>query len=280
MAGKKKAYYDGFSDREVPVVHYNKSNMRDVPSLPTKDRLNGPPEKIYASRHTLARRASSSPPTQACVVVNPPALVRRSKSGNIMKFKTQKESIRRSYGSLNSLGRSCSSVQSGGSNVSFQKVCVREYPRCVGDNPSVTSGPALTIGWDPLTSRDFSVDDYEKTRIGNKCFKISAKHRSHILQNEWNVPSSHILQASIDSKCVRNQRMETIKQSKREKKIERVMETTLEAMNKLSCHKDLDKKAGDEITKKRKCSFYSYSKPTEGRVFDFESTLRGDGTLF
>eukprot|EP00571_Detonula_confervacea_P009108 CAMPEP_0172316166 /NCGR_PEP_ID=MMETSP1058-20130122/27491_1 /TAXON_ID=83371 /ORGANISM="Detonula confervacea, Strain CCMP 353" /LENGTH=420 /DNA_ID=CAMNT_0013030423 /DNA_START=30 /DNA_END=1292 /DNA_ORIENTATION=+ len=46
--------------------------------------------------------------------------------------------------------------------VSFARVNIREYERVLGDNPSVTSGPPLSIGWryapEPLSMK---VDEYE-----------------------------------------------------------------------------------------------------------------------
>ena len=48
-------------------------------------------------------------------------------------------------------------------SVSFAQVKIREYERVMGDNPSVRSGPPLSIGWryvDEPTS--ISIDDYEE----------------------------------------------------------------------------------------------------------------------
>lgn len=39
--------------------------------------------------------------------------------------------------------------------VSFDKVIIREYPICLGNNPSVSRGPPLTIDWDPMTHLEF-----------------------------------------------------------------------------------------------------------------------------
>ena len=75
-----------------------------------------------------------------------------SSSGSILVQKTQNESMRSSYGStgqiLKNLKNSSRSFTSASSstkrNVSFDKVSIREYPRCVGDNPSVTTGPPMS----------------------------------------------------------------------------------------------------------------------------------------
>jgi len=52
-------------------------------------------------------------------------------------------------------------------SVSFADVEVRSYPIILGDNPAVSAGPPVTIGWDPSSYlAPCSVDDYEKEREG------------------------------------------------------------------------------------------------------------------
>jgi hypothetical protein len=50
--------------------------------------------------------------------------------------------------------------------VSFDKIEIREYPRCLGENPSVTSGPPLSIGWNHSQSYVLDVDQYENFKDG------------------------------------------------------------------------------------------------------------------
>jgi len=97
-------------------------------------------EQILASRHQLRRPNSEVKMTKT------------TSSGSILVQKTQNESMRSSYGStgqiLKNLKNSSRSFTSASSstkrNVSFDKVSIREYPRCVGDNPSVTTGPPMS----------------------------------------------------------------------------------------------------------------------------------------
>ena len=84
-------------------------------------------EQILASRHQLRRPNSEVKMTKT------------TSSGSNLVRKTQNESMRSSYGST---GQTASS--STKRNVSFDKVSIREYPRCVGDNPSVTTGPPMS----------------------------------------------------------------------------------------------------------------------------------------
>ena len=52
------------------------------------------------------------------------------------------------------------------SSVCFASVQVREYPRILGDNPSVTSGPPISLSWnyDQDTSGLCSIDEWESKR--------------------------------------------------------------------------------------------------------------------
>lgn len=48
--------------------------------------------------------------------------------------------------------------------VSFTNVEVRVFPRCLGDNPSVSEGPPLALGLKPCHVFTQNVDEYEKKR--------------------------------------------------------------------------------------------------------------------
>ena len=49
-------------------------------------------------------------------------------------------------------------------SVTFTSTEVREYPIELGDNPSVSSGPPLTIGWTYISRHKIPIDDYEAGR--------------------------------------------------------------------------------------------------------------------
>lgn len=93
--------------------------------------------KITPSRHQLTRRETQ----------------RRTSKRGIMVHKTQDESACSIYkrksltcpdlaSSVTSYGSS-RTLSSSSRNVSFNKVGIREYPRCVGDNPGVKAGPPM-----------------------------------------------------------------------------------------------------------------------------------------
>ena len=49
--------------------------------------------------------------------------------------------------------------------VSFSIVHIQEYPYAIGDNPSVLSGPPLTIGWKSAHTVEVPLDEHERIRI-------------------------------------------------------------------------------------------------------------------
>ena len=49
-------------------------------------------------------------------------------------------------------------------HVSFHQIEIREHCRTLGDNPSVSKGPALAIDWESCDLGSVSLDDYERLR--------------------------------------------------------------------------------------------------------------------
>jgi hypothetical protein len=73
--------------------------------------------------------------------------------------------------------------------VSFSDVHVIEFPIELGDNPSVTRGCPLTLGWDVLSRTSYDVDTYESIRPIDqrrsvKNLRISPSRRTQILLDQ------------------------------------------------------------------------------------------------
>lgn len=49
-------------------------------------------------------------------------------------------------------------------NVSFSEIHIREYDVCVGDNPSCSIGPPISLDWTYRNTTVISVDDHEANR--------------------------------------------------------------------------------------------------------------------
>lgn len=73
--------------------------------------------------------------------------------------------------------------------VSFYRIEIREYNRCVGDNPSVTAGAPISIGWEyNKKHKYFNVAQYESYRGGNARrkqvdYRLSPETRRDLLKD-------------------------------------------------------------------------------------------------
>jgi hypothetical protein len=63
-----------------------------------------------------------------------------------------------------SLSKSFCSDDSERRSVKFSTIEVRSHPMIMGDNPSVSSGPPVTIDWEHQDVEQFDVSDYEKSK--------------------------------------------------------------------------------------------------------------------
>lgn len=143
---------------QTVALHRKKTEDFDMPqkigsSAPML--LGRTPAKITVSRHELTRSRHPDSHSNATKKI--------LRSSSILIRKTQDESLRSSFRSTDLLtctsepslmqnstwgardsAKSFASTVSMNSNVSFGTVSIREYPRCVGDNPSVRLGPPMT----------------------------------------------------------------------------------------------------------------------------------------
>mmetsp|Transcript_11319 Transcript_11319/g.17510 ORF Transcript_11319/g.17510 Transcript_11319/m.17510 type:complete len:302 (+) Transcript_11319:195-1100(+) len=97
-------------------------------------------------------------------------------------------------------------------NVSFTKIEWREYERALSDNPSVSVGPALGIGWVYNDAGSVEIEDYEK----KKCYRrdatqlrIPSRVRESILREEWGVSRQDLQKATKEINITKNQRRKT-----------------------------------------------------------------------
>jgi hypothetical protein len=94
-------------------------------------------------------------------------------------------------------------------NVSFDLVHFREYERALGDNPSVSSGPPLSIGWAHTETVALPLDDYEKMNPKSRTKEelvVPAPIRALILREQAHVGRSHLRMAEKEVNIIKNQR--------------------------------------------------------------------------
>mmetsp|Transcript_2888 Transcript_2888/g.4135 ORF Transcript_2888/g.4135 Transcript_2888/m.4135 type:complete len:260 (+) Transcript_2888:203-982(+) len=135
------------------------------------------------------------------------------------------------------------SVSSGNLSVSFSAVEIREYEIQMGDNPSVSSGPPLTIAWDYFNEAKIDIDVYEAncpdTRNRNQIL-LPYKERWRRLAEQAKLTDDEIFEETKKVNVARRLRAETISNldgaqwEERMEKIQRWMRNLFRKKLKLS----------------------------------------------
>eukprot|EP00521_Asterionellopsis_glacialis_P007947 CAMPEP_0195287276 /NCGR_PEP_ID=MMETSP0707-20130614/4405_1 /TAXON_ID=33640 /ORGANISM="Asterionellopsis glacialis, Strain CCMP134" /LENGTH=242 /DNA_ID=CAMNT_0040347017 /DNA_START=51 /DNA_END=779 /DNA_ORIENTATION=+ len=145
-----------------------------------------------------------------------------------LKVKTQEESLHRNWLSTAPLPtagpiliapqdpqHSDSDAESSPTiDLKFSTVDVQEHSYELGDNPSVSSGAPLTIGWEPFRAFTMSVDDYESERLLHRspsCNRIPKFDRDEILK-EAGYSRSQLVEAT---KALQKLKKQQLKNSKK-----------------------------------------------------------------
>lgn len=137
----------------------------------------------------------------------------------ILKVRNLDESLHSTYGSEGSPS----------ANIRFDDIEIREYCRTVGDHPSCSSGPPVTLDWkyNPNTKK-YTVDDFEKKRGGRRRDNfemiLPRMARHDMLKKEWNVSQAQIAAAVRSTIKVKSQRRTTVNNLGRTSQVEELIE--------------------------------------------------------
>ncbi|CAJ1946309.1 unnamed protein product [Cylindrotheca closterium] len=126
---------------------------------------------------------------------------------SILKCKTVDES-------LHSVARSePADIGRSDKGITFGNIGVREYSRTLGDNPSCSSGPPVSISWDYKPLREMSVEAYEESRPSRRSqmeMVLPRKLRSEMLKKDWAISQRQIAEAVRRNVKIKNQRRTTV----------------------------------------------------------------------
>jgi len=130
-------------------------------------------------------------------------------SSTIITMKTEEED----YVDPLEVSLSSSNRSKEGRRVSFNEVEIREYSMTIGDNPAVSSGPAITLDWDYNPETDvLTIEDYENSRPErrNKYQLIRPRHlREEILKFDCGVSRAEMAQCIREIKAIKAKRRQT-----------------------------------------------------------------------
>ena len=94
--------------------------------------------------------------------------------------------------------------------VSFGIIEIREYSRCLGNNPALTTeGPPLSIDWEYSHARTFKVAEYEKTRHAPRRpnqMMVPGRERERILLEESSTTKRQIVAMKSEIRAAKHQR--------------------------------------------------------------------------
>ena len=97
-------------------------------------------------------------------------------------------------------------------SVSFAQVQIRCYEQTVGDNPSVSYGPPITLDWDYEQMEPINIDAYEDARGKRRSLRqmvLSYYHRRNVLSWQYGVSDDELKVAKKQANKIKFERAVT-----------------------------------------------------------------------
>lgn len=220
------------------------SNINDQMKMAS---LLSKPRALSLSLSGSSKSLTCSAPT---ILVNTPddnsyQTVRRPLRSS-MSSRTLHESLHR--------GKPASKKTRSQSVVAFDKVNIREYERILGDNPSCSSGPPLSIGWRFSPSpMQISVEDYENGKGDIPRYKsqflVPKDIREKMLREHAGVSRREIVNTVRGIQKLKSQRRKTaanLSMQNTEEKVENVRRSLTKAMGKRKSFSKEEKRLWDD----------------------------------
>ena len=96
-----------------------------------------------------------------------------------------------------------------GSSVKFDRVLVRSYTQTVGDNPSVSYGPPISLDWDYEEHDAVNIDEWEFNHPPRRTLRqmvLSYYQRRNVLSWQYGVSEEELRAAKKETKKIKFQR--------------------------------------------------------------------------
>lgn len=147
---------------------------------------------------------------------------------SILRVSTAAESIRSTGIHRESLNFASDESTSVVKRISFNDVSIREYGLTVGDNPSCSSGPPLSLTWEYIETHSTNLEVYERIRGPRRDLYdliMDRDDRQEMLVEDWNVTRVEIAHAVRENFKVKNQRRRSVHNSKKTQKMDLFLES-------------------------------------------------------
>lgn len=111
-----------------------------------------------------------------------------------LRVRTQKKSLARRYSECKS-----SNSNAAKKTVSWDTIQINTHEVVLGDNPAVSVGPPLSIGWARWHSESLSIDAYEEhrpERRRSEGLRVPRSERERLLMQEFGVARSYMVETT------------------------------------------------------------------------------------
>jgi len=171
-----------------------------------------------------------------------PTFLKRPKKSSL-KVVTVEESLHSTWGSSSQVPK----------NVEWDKIHIREYARTVGDNPSCSSGPPLSISWEyNKETIVLTIDEYESERPPRRSqyeMVLPRDVRFTMLREEWLVTQSEISIAIRTNVKTKIQRRHTVNNLRKLTKLKEAMESAKRKVTRMMRMQSSMSRQVDQLTK-------------------------------
>lgn len=130
-----------------------------------------------------------------------------SSSSSSSSSNSSSSSMRSSFTSADARDSKATSIH----GVKFSSIDIRSYKITLGDNPSCSYGPPISLDWEYSNNIKMSIDEYEKSRGARRKsyqMQMNSQYREKLLQT-WDITPDEIQYRVKELKLVRKGRDRT-----------------------------------------------------------------------
>ena len=162
----------------------------------------------------------------------------RSKScSDVTPIVDRRAFLKKKKSSLRSLDSSSTRrLEMGDLNVRFSSVAVRDYSLTIGDNPSVSRGIPISLGWEYDKEHSHDINKFEDDRCGERRqsgdLKLPSLQRVQLLKT-MGYSRGEIKEQTKEVQKAKDKRFSTRRRVERADKVKKVLKGTIDRFTKI-----------------------------------------------